>query len=798
MNSLRSEIAVAYRTLSRHSVFALTAILSLAVAIGLNTTTYSVLDALLAPRVAMRYPGRVMHVHVFGDTRHRIDTRTLNSVLKSASDVFDGYTGQSVLDRDALLESDHAFLNGYAVTVLPNFFNVVGSWTRYGRVFDSSEVTAPSLPIILSERAARRLFPKISNPVGQPLHLDGTPYVVVGVIAREAWLPRDETLAWVLPPQNANLAEMPINVVRMRSGITAAQLDNANNKMVQLFASAGGVSTRDVRVWLSGFVGGQAHLAMLHYALVAAVFAVLLVACANIANLQIARGIARSRELATRAALGASRRDLVMHLVTESALIGAAGLVLGLVLTCWGMHVIRAVLPDNIGEYIVEPQTSWRLFAFAALATAVCVFLIGLLPALRVSRVDVNELLKRGAGTGSMRSARRQYGLLVSAEIGFALPVLCGAALLVRAAMQSDDAAKVWDQSMLSTASIRVDLPRDSTWSFESAAAEIASRLRAQPGIADVVVTQSTPDADAEISGTISGGAPHVVPAPMWSYNLVTPSALRTYGFSLIHGRDFREGERGAVAITSPSLATRIWPGGSAIGQMIKFGSPDKPGRWYTVIGIRQPITTGGDASDAYVLADSTDRLTGADRAWRKPFVRVVARAAANPQRLSVTLRRALQTDRRFTVLAAHALDEQEEIKRANTNFISALFSVFAILALCLAAIGVYGIVSHAVAERRRELGVRIALGATPANILHAVLREANVYALAGVAVGLYLITRGAPLVAGFLAFPEIDMYSIELYIPAAVLLFATALIAALVPAHRATRIDPVEAMRCE
>jgi predicted permease len=654
--------------------------------------------------------------------------------------------------------------------------------------------------VIVSERIARRLFPRATNSVGRTIHVNGVVHSIIGVMSREAGAPGDPTAVWLLPPPAADLAAIPFSIIRLRHGLTAAELDRTRRVLVARFAIAAGVPERVVAMRLGGFIGAQARIGLLHYALIAAVLAVLLVACANIANLQLARGIARSRELATRAALGATRRDLVTHLVVESALIGAAGLALGLLLTFWGMHLIRASVPDSIGEYIVEPQTSWRVFTFAAAATTVCVLLIGFLPALRVSRVDVNELLKRGSGTGSMRSARRQYGFLVSAEIGFALAVVCGASLLVRAAMQLTAASKVWDQSMLSVALVRVNAPLDSAWAFDGIADDILSPLRAQPDIAAAAVMLRVTDEQGEITGTISGGTPRVIGAPLWSYDVVTPGTLRTLGFDVAHGRDFREGEAGAAAIINSTLARRLWPGGSAVGQMIKFGSSGKPGRWFTVVGVRRPV--GVESVDgkveAYVLPGPDDRLAGAEQPWRRPMLEVVVRARRNPQRGPLTVRQRLTPDQRLNVVAAQPFDEQEAMKRANTNFISALFGVFALLALGLAAVGVYGIMSHAVAERRREIGVRIALGSSRRNILHAVLREGNVFALAGVAIGLLLIMRGAPLVRGFLVFPEVDLYSIELYVPAAMLLFATAVVAALVPAVRATRVDPVEAMRCE
>jgi hypothetical protein len=360
----------------------------------------------------------------------------------------------------------------------------------------------------------------------------------------------------------------------------------------------------------------------------------------------------------------------------------------------------------------------------------------------------------------------------------------------------------MWNQSMLNDAYVRVNAPADSAWSFEKIAADVTARVRSQDDIADATVLMSRADADQEISATTAGGKPRVFPAPMWKYNVVTADAMRTLGLGMLHGRDFREGERGGVAIVDAQLARHLWPGGTAVGQMIKFGAPDKPGQWYSVIGVREPtgIESSGLATigDAYVLPLDQDRLVGSDKPWNTAAFEIISRASKNPQRTHLAIRRALASDARFELWFTRPYDYGNAIKRANYDFVGALFAVFAVLGILLAALGVYGIVSHAVAERKRELGVRLALGSSARGILHAVLREGNPFALAGVAIGLLVISQSAPLLRPFLSFPEIDMYSIELYAPAAALLFAVALIAALIPAWRATRIDPVESLRCE
>jgi len=821
MRITRYEVRAAARTLVKHSAFSTVAILSLGIAIGLNTTMYSVLDALVNPKIAFPRPEQVYSFRFFGDYRHKIDARARNALIESTGS-FAALTGGTRGFYGALLASDKAYSHGSVAVVLPNYFSVLEITPAQGRGFVPGDLNESTPPAIISSRLARDLFPHGANPLGQRIDVQDEAHVVIGVLDRAGDFPASRIDAWILPPAGTDLASISLGIGRVKDGVTReqllAQLDVINRRMTQLT----GETLLDDRVDLGGGASrGQFHVGGFHLAILGAVLAVLLVACANVANLQLARGIARSTELATRSALGASRRDIVLHLLLESALLGAAGLVVGVTLAFWGMHIVTATIPSSIQDFIVTPQTSWRLFAFAAAATVVCVLLVGLVPALRVSRVNLNDLIKRGAGTGSTKRARRQYGVLIAVEIGFALVVTCIAALLVRAARQLDQESHAFDRSKLVDVRLRVRPPAGGSWAVADVSAELVSRLRALRDVADVAVIGGRADKDKEVTATDPGGAMHVVPAPTWGPSVVTPSFMRAMGYGILHGRDFREGEQGAVAIVDARTARLLWPNTEAVGHMIKFGSPGTPGRWYTVIGVRKPAglesqQTGDPKSmgAVYALAMDDDRLVGAApyglsavngyspfMDYRNPQLEVVVRAARNPQLLPIAVRRALAADtRRFGVTFAGTFDELTGAKARldNQYFVGTLFSVFALLALGLAGLGVYGIVSHSVAERRRELGVRLALGSSAREILYVVLREGNVFALAGVAIGLLLVDRGAWLVTQFLRFPEIDIYSVELYLPAAAFFFALAVGAALVPAWRATRIDPVEALRCE
>jgi putative ABC transport system permease protein len=800
----------AARTLGRHRGFTITAILSLAIAIGLNTTMYSVLDTLISPHSDLPHPEQLRRFFYFGDVRRKLDVRTKNAIFRSALEPFGEVTGHWNGGWRVLIESPIAYVHGSFTTIAPNYFKVIGAHMVKGRVFDESDFGATTPPAIISERLDRDLFPHGEEAIGARIQIQGESRTVIGVLSRESDRSSD---AWVLPDAGTDLATLPLNTIRLRDA-ESGQFGPAVAGVADRIAALAGEPRRDNALRVFGFVGGSFDVRALfrfggfQAALIYSVLAVLLVACANIANLQLARGIARSRELATRAALGASRRDLVMHLMLESALLAAAGVALGLVLTFWGMHLLRASIPESMGYYIVEPQTSWRLFVFAAVAGVACTLLCGLFPALRVSRVDLNDLIKSGAGTGSTRRARRQYGLLIAAEIGFALVLVCGAALLVRAARQLQTEGKAWDQSMLTEVWLRTKLAPGVSRPVADLAADLVSRMRAATDVADAAVITSRPDTDRVVTVTDPGGALRTVPAAKWGPTIVSPSYFRTMGFEIAHGRDFREGEVGASGsvVIDPQFARTFWPGADAIGRMVKFGAANTPGRWFTVVGIRKPVglesvdAPGPGIGQAYALALSDDQLTGRKSAENNPQIELVVRASRNAQRTPMAVSAALNGDVRVSPLFIGTFDEYSgaAARRSNQNFVGFLFALFAVIALALAALGVYGIVSHSVAERRREIGVRIALGSSAREILHVVLREGNVFVLAGTAIGLWLIRDTARLLSQFLQYAEGDIYSVELYLPAALFLFFVAVIAAFIPAHRATKIDPVEALRCE
>lgn len=830
----RSTLRIALRTLARHRGFTAVAIVSLAVAIALNTTMYSALDAMLDPRISARQPDRIFTLGYYGDNRRKLPSDAIEKALSAGMHSYEGVTGSrgyaNFWRSVPIAENGPRYQRVSPLIVRSNFFDFLGTYPREGRTFlprDEGEANA-----VISDRLARKLYPD-ESPVGRSLLLEGMGYTVIGVVERNSTFGPLTPDIWILRP--ARTPPVGITLIRFREKIDQYSIDEQLKVVAAQLALAAGETPGQ-----TGFRGRQfalRHYRILsfHWALVGAVLAVLLVACANLANLQLARGLARSRELALRSAVGASRRQLVGHLLLESALLALGGLLLGLVLTLWGVYVMRASIPPSMAGVIIEPQTSWKMFVFAASAAVVCLFLVGLLPALHVSRVDPDSLLKAGSGTGANREHRKRYGLMVVAQIGLALPVLIGAIVVLNAAIKMHDHSHFvrdvfgFDPAPLVAANVPiVPNPRTGVVRFADLAAELTSSAKSVSGVLDAAAYFTRSPVKNFVSVDDANGYVREEMAHQWSYRVVSPSYFRVFGRHIERGRDFNEGEfDGSTVIMDARTAKFLWKNENPIGRSIKFGVAQSKEPWLRVVGIvgdlrdtfairRRDPYANYRLNQVYRVIMPTDStvvkgpvLTNVGAGpvgmvttaiiQARATITVYARVRGNTELAAVRMQRGLRSVKSAEAPSAIPLEDELGISfgRISQDFVASLFSTFAFLGLGLVAIGVYGIVSHSVAERRRELAVRISLGATARDILHSVLREGNVLILAGIAVGL-LFTKYTVLWLGQYFGGANDGYNAPLFALIAAFLFAIAVVAAFLPAFRATRIDPVEALRHE
>ena len=800
-----SGLRVAVRSLRKQPVFTAVVVLSLAIGISLNTTMYGILDALVRPRIDVRNPENLYRIQFYGDYHGRVDNRTRDSAMTAGMHSYSSITRLSMRFGGQVLEHGQNMHEAVVALVAPNFFDVTGTRPLLGRTFIASDERAEATPIVLTEELADQLFPGGQSPLGQRIMVDRQARIVVGVVSTTANFPGDRFSAWEVAP--LELHSMYVRIVRLRPGVTRADLERELDLIAQRIATAAGDSPKDAAFRVHPVKQVDFQVRDFEKALVLAVIAVLLVACANLANIQLARGIGRRRELALRSALGATRKRIVAHLLTESAILAIAGLTLGLVLTFWGARAIIATIPPTVGEYVVQPQFSWRVLAFAIGATAFCVVVIGVLPAITISRTDPNELLKSGAGTGATKRNRKLYGMLVCTEIALALALTSGSVVLVRTWMHMNATRYGFDPGPVVVGSVALRL-RDEPQRFSDVLQSVVGRLGAVPQASEIAAAMRMGVDNNALTVDDPGGV-REFPSPMYSVSVVTPSYIRALGIPIVKGRDFLDGERDhAAVIVDEQTARALWPNADPVGTLIKLGDMRSKRPFVRVVGVVADLEKRPDRwatanqglhvrrlGRMYYLPGAADDFVPSKR--QMTGVQLLARAEDHAENLPLVIQREIDGWPNARTLGVRSWDEDQGLtrQRDSQRFIASLFTFFAAVGIALAAFGVYGVVAHSVAERRRELGVRVALGASSRDILHAVLRESVVVALAGAALGLFMTKFGVLLLETIV---QDEIFNAPLFAGVALLLVTIAAASAFMPAFRATRIDPTESLRHE
>jgi putative ABC transport system permease protein len=806
------------RTLLRNKRFATMAVLCLSFAIALNTTMYSVIDALMHPTVEFHEPDRLYRLAFFGDFRRKVSPADRKDAVMTATQ-FEGLARSAAATGVTIAERGGRVREVTALNVSSNYFAVVGARPLAGRLISVADEGVEPQPVVLAERVWGQFFPERETFDTATILINGEPRLVVGVLDKRAEFPNSRTDVWQLPAANDEAFATGLrNLVRLKEGVPLSAAYTELQHIAVRIATMAGEDANSARFRLTPAVRQGFQFLNFHYAMIGAVLAVLLVACFNLANLQLARGISRTREFATRAAVGASRRDLINLILAETGWLAFAGIALGLILTAWGMQIVTSSMPPQVSRYFVEPQASWRLVVVAAAAGVLSLIIVGVLPAIKLSRVDVNEVLKRGAGTGATKRSRVQYGLLVVMQVAFALPLLVGAALLTRAAISlyAVDINPIADRLTIGSANIRTAGPTDRR-RLADISGVLLSRLRSIEGVEEAATEWPRSPAHDFLTVYDGAGQPREIATGRYSYSIVSAGFLRALGMPIISGRPFTEGEfKEPLAIVDQHTADYLWPGKDPVGQMLNLGSMSKRDvNWVKVVGVAAFVNKWGGFTRAnlddlkapglgaiYVLdaADTARVLAYAADPRRRGLrtsISIAVRGRTPDPRMPLLVRNALaDASAGVTAEAANwGLTSGLQVTRVRQNFMANLFNSFALLALVLASLGVYAIVSHSVSQRTREIGVRVALGATAQDIRRSVLFEGNVLALAGIAIGLMIIAPVAGLLRAFLQ-DDAARYDSWIYGLMALLMFGATLLASWFPARRAMRINPVEALR--
>lgn len=803
IDALRQDVRFALRTIAANRGFAFMVILTLALGIGATTAVFSVAYGVLLRPLPYRDADALVRLWSRRADRG-LDFFSVSpadyNVWRARNQVFSAMAAFE-RQRDATLTIRSEPQSVEITAATPDVFPLLGAGALRGRTLlsDDARDGAPAVAL-LSHGLWTARFGSDSSLIGADLTIDGRQHTVVGVMPPRFSIPGTSAEIWTplsLPVATSDHSNRYLRVLaRLAPGAT---LERARPEMDAVAAALGQEHPETNGKWSVNMlsvpemiVGTQFRRAVL--VLLGVVGFVLLIACANTANLQLARGTARRREIAVRTALGATRGRITAQLLTESAVLGLIAAVVGVALARAGIGLLRAVGTETVPR-LADVRLDTPVLAFTAIVALVSGALFGLLPALRATRADVGEVLK-GGGRGESQGAtgRGTRAALVVSQISLSLILLIGAGLLMRSfvRLQAVDIGF----TPTNVAAVRIRLPETSypdPERMEAFHAALVERVRQIPGVAAAAAVSSAPFAGPNTGHVFVREDRPVAAreqAPDADYRVITPDYLRTLGIRLLRGRDLSALDRkGAppAALISQSMARRYWPGEDPIGHRIRIGDIIK-GPVYTIVGIV------GDV-----------RYQNRETPEVRPMMYFPA--AAHPQRSMTLVIRGSGALSASTMRAAVAsldpalpapvvtdMDELIGNAMATSRFALVLFAVFAGAALMLAAVGVYGVMSYLVRRRTHEFGVRSALGASSGTLLRSVVAGALRLTLAGVAIGLvgaWLLTQSL----GSLLF-EVSATDPLTFAVIALVLTAIGVVASALPARRAARADPLVALR--
>ncbi|MCI0388410.1 MAG: ABC transporter permease [Acidobacteria bacterium] len=815
MNNILQDLRYGARMLMKKPGFTLIAVVTLALGIGANTAIFSVVNAVLLRPLAYKDPERLV---VMNHYYPKLDLKSSISAIgythyRDTNKSFENITAFADWPVNLTGVGDPERLQGAAVTA--TFFPTLGVEVARGRAFlQGEDQQGRNNVVVVSDGLWRRRFGADPQLIGQTLTLDGASYTVVGIMppgfrfgrefgqAIDLWSPLAFTSNQL---QTAQWRNDRFNVIaRLKPDVTLqqaqAEMDTIAANVRQQYFGPGGAEPRSWGLLLRGLhelVVGDIRPALL--LLMAAVGLVLLIACANVANLLLVRASARQKEMAIRAALGANRIRVIRQLLTESVLLALVGGGLGLLLAYWGVEALVTLNQANIPRSR-EIGLDGRALAFIFGAALLTGLLFGLVPALFASKTDLHEALKEGRRRGSGGRGRGVRGLFVVSEVAIALVLLIGAGLLIRSFLKLQEVNPGFNpqdllvmQLSLPDAKYREPQQRDSF--FQQA----LQQVNTLPGVESAGLSTSIP-----MSGVISGSSfwiegretPPGQMMPWGNLWFAGSTYFQTMEIPLRKGRYFtdRDGlDAPGVAIIDETMGRKYWPDEDPLGKRVSIGERDPQGnlRWREIVGVVGHVKHQGLAGESPVQYYVPHRQIVIPRAF------LVVRTASGPSSLTSAVRGAIHAiDKELPVFKVTTMEQMVADSTAQRLFTMLLLGIFGATALVLAAVGLYGVMSYSVAQRTHEIGIRTALGAQAPDVLKLVIGQGVKLALVGVLIGLggaWALTRlMKTLLFGVSATDPLTFALI------AVLLPLVALMACYLPARRATKVDPMVALRCE
>ncbi len=802
MQTLWQDMRYSLRMLMKNPGFAFVAVFTLALGIGANTTIFSFVNGILLRPLPYPEPERLA---LLQETALK---RGVTAMGVSYPNTLDWREQNRVFTDVATYQGSNFSLTGVGepeqlrgTRVSHGLFEILRVAPLLGRTFTAEE-DRPEQDgvVILGHGLWQSRFGSNPQIIGQQITLSNRPRTIIGVMPpgfkfpeiAELWVPLAlTTKLWTRTDHGLG------SVARLKDGVSFEQAQTELNAIARRIEEQNPITNEGLGVSVSSMhkaLSGDYREALL--ILLGVVGCVLLVACANVANLLLARASARQKEAALRAALGASRWRIMRQLLTESLLLGAAGGVLGLALAVWGLKLLLAAIPIKL-PFWMNFNLDPRVLIFTLGVSLLTGLVFGVVPALQASQTDLNEVLKEGGRGAGAVVRHRSRSLLVVVEVALSLVLLVGAGLMMQSFLRLQHVSAGLNPTGVLTASValpgaKYDRERRSAF-FQ----QLMERIRAVPGVEAAGATSTLPLSGGGWGRSLTvEGFPvlSVGQAPMIQHNVITPGYFRALGIPLLMGRDFSETDAQdapKVTIIDESLAREYWPQQSPLGKRVRFGPPEDNEPWHTVVGVV------GTVRHERLDAETRKSVYLAHRQIPVNGMALAVRATANPASLAGAVRgQVKELDPDLPVTKVLTMEEVIAQSVWQPRLYTILFGVFAAVALLLAAVGIYGVMAYTVTTRTHEIGVRVALGAQTRDVLRLIIGQGMRLALVGVALGLvgaFALTR---LMKNLLF--EVKATDPLTFAALATLLALIALAACWIPARRAAKVDPMVALRYE
>ena len=797
------DLSLGLRQIRHNPGFSAIAISTLALGIGVNAAMFSAVDAVLIRPLPYADADRLVMVwddnSRVGDSEHFFST---------PAEWYEWRRHNTVFTDIAATQPGDAALSGVAEPedlaarkVTGNFWSVLGARPLLGRVFTEEEDARGDRVIVISHGLWQRRFGASPDVVGQTITLNDKPYEVVGVMPREFYfMPARDIDVWMptsfSPQMLAHWGWHDVHIVaRLKPRVTLEQARQAMAALsLRLSAPHVPVPRSAAVVPLREELAGKTYTSLI--VLLAATAAVLLIACVNLANLLMSRGAMRRREVAVRAAIGAGRRRLIMQFLIESLVLAGLGALAGLAIAVPAMRFLETLVPETMAA--VRLTLDWRMLAFCALVAVAAALTFGLVPAINGSRTTITDALRDGGrGSSGARSHRFQYSLIVL-ETALAVILLATGGLL----LQTFQHLRQLDLGIRSERVLTLITPLFRYPDFDRRVAFVKEQLeqiRAVPGVVSAGAISRVPLTvnDQATFYRLADQSRAEARDQVALSRVVTGGYFPTVGARLREGRFFDASDRRSdapAAIVNESFADRHFPGRSPLGARFQFGEFGPKAYWYTVVGVVKEIRDRGVAEE---LRPTVYRVhEQADQSWDLPSG-IVIRTTVEPASIVAAVRHAIwSVDKNQPVARVQTIEDIVSRQLSVPSQNTALLGAFALLALVLASLGLYGVLSYTVTQRTGEIGVRMALGATARDILLSFSRRGLALTVAGLTIGLVLTMMAARVITTlFYGFRPDYLMAMA---AASVLLLGVAALACVVPARRASRIDPMIALQHE